>query len=265
MWENCSPAAERPEGLAVHQSTNSGSAFANNNIAIIVTDSMTDKTVFLGGPGGLTPGTFFLPSIPVKPTSESTNRFDARWRRREFYTAVLNGETANVYDNPGDTNPSIPNAPVYQVFQVSAIQFGGRIPATSSGRVRVQDNNSAMPTDRIFLDYNYFHNVPFTANGIDVNRFTPGVEKTFLDGLGSVEIRVPMAVTFNSNQYLGVPTDTSEPEFGNITIIPKILLTSNDQMAVAAGMGITSPRPTTPKPLERTVRGLFRSKMNRST
>ena len=105
----------------------------------------------------------------------------------------------------------------------------------------MQDNNNAMPTDRIFLDYNYYHNVPFTANGIDVNRFTPGAEKTFLNGMGSVEVRVPMAVSFNSNQYLGVPTDTSEPEFGNLTFIPKILLTSNDQMALAVGMGITVP------------------------
>jgi hypothetical protein len=107
--------------------------------------------------------------------------------------------------------------------------------------VRVQDNNNAMPSDRVFLDYNYFHNVPFTANGIDVNRFTPGIEKTFLDGLGSVEVRVPMAVTFNSNQFLAVGPDTSEPEFGNVTIIPKILLTSNDEMALAAGLGIALP------------------------
>ena len=38
------------QGLAVYQAMSSGSAFANDNIAIIVTDSMTGKTVFLGDP-----------------------------------------------------------------------------------------------------------------------------------------------------------------------------------------------------------------------
>ncbi len=228
-------------GLAVHQTIASGSVFANNNIAIITTDQATDKTVFLGGPGGITPGTFYDPPIdPSVITNPQPNlRLDGD--NVNFYTAVLNGETKDVFDNPQDTLPSIPNAPVYQMFQVTEVSLGGPNPGDLVGRVRIQDNNNAMPTDRIFLDYNYFHNVPFTANGIDVNRLTPGVEKTFFNQMASVEVRVPMAVTYNSNQFLSTAVDTSEPEFGNVAIIPKVLLTSNSEMAVAAGLGIALP------------------------
>jgi hypothetical protein len=98
-----------------------------------------------------------------------------------------------------------------------------------------------MPRDRVFFDYNYFHNVPFTANGIDVNRFTPGVEKTFWNGMASLEVRVPMAVTFNTTQSLAAGPDANKGEFGDLALISKFLLTSNDSCALAAGMAVALP------------------------
>ena len=225
-------------GLTVHQTMGS---FANNNLAIITTDQGTGKTVFLGGPGGITPGTFYEPPIAQNVITNPQPNLRLDGDDVNFFTAVLNGEQVDVFDNPQDTNPSIPDAPVYQMFLVTEVSLGGPNPGDLVGRVRIQDNNNAMPTDRIFLDYNYFHNVPFTANGIDVNRLTPGVEKTFFNQMASVEVRVPMAVTYNSNQFLSTAVDTSEPEFGNVAIIPKVLLTSNSEMAVAAGLGIALP------------------------
>ncbi len=233
------------DGLAVHQSSTSMSAFADDNIALITTvpGPMPDttRTVFIGGPGGVTPGTFFTPSIPEANLENPQTGLRLDGDNVNFYTAVLNGDMVDVFDNPADLDPTIPDAPVYQIFQVTEISLPGPNVADIVGRVRVQDNNNAMPQNRIILDYNYFHNVPFTANGVDVNRFTPGIEKTFLDGMGSVEVRVPMAVTFSSDQFLALGPDTSKPEFGNVTIIPKILLTSNDTMAVAAGMAVALP------------------------
>jgi hypothetical protein len=229
------------QGLAIHQAIESGAPFADNNIAIITTDPGTQRTVFLGGPGGLDPGTFFLPSIPTAQLQNPQTGLQLDGDNVNYYTAVLNGSTADVYSNPADSDPSFPNAPVYQMFIVSNMMVVGPNPGDIVGRVRIQDNNNALPTDRIFFDYNYYHNVPFTANGIDVNRFTPGFEKTFLDGLGSVEVRVPMAVSYNSTQYLGAGPDVSNAEFGNMAIIPKILLLSNDEMALAAGLGIALP------------------------
>jgi hypothetical protein len=229
------------QGLAIHQAIESGAPFANNNFAIITTDAGTQKTVFLGGPGGLDPGTFFEPPIPTAQLQSPQTGLMLDGDTVNFYTAVLNGDTADVFDNPADTNPSYPDAPVYQMYIVSNMVIAGGNPGDIVGRVRIQDNNNAMPSDRVFFDYNYYHNVPFTANGIDVNRFTPGIEKTFMDGLGSVEVRVPMAVSFNSTQFLGGAPDTSATEFGNAAIIPKILLHSNDEMALAAGLGVALP------------------------
>lgn len=229
------------DGLAVHQSSTSMSAFADDNIAIVVTDPGTMRTIFLGGPGGVTAGTFFEPSIPAAQLENPQPGLELDGDPDNTYTAILTGDTTDVYDDPAGPI-TIDDAPVYQVFRV--VQLDGFVspnPAEIVGRVRVQDNNSAMPRDRIILDYNFFHNVPFTANGIDVNRFTPGVEKTFLDGLGSVEVRAPMAITFNSRQFEAVGLDTSEPEFGNLTVIPKVLLTSTDEIALAAGLGIALP------------------------
>lgn len=228
-------------GLAIHQAIESGAPFANNNIAIITTDPGTMKTVFLGGPGGVTPGTFFEPPIPTAQLQNPQTGLRLDGDNVNFYTAVLNGQTADVFDNPNDTSPTYPDAPVYQMFIVSDMVIAGPNPGDIVGRVRIQDNNNAMPSDRVFFDYNYYHNVPFTSNGVDVNRFTPGFEKTFMDGLGSVEVRVPMGVSFNSTQYLGSAPDTGAGEFGNMAIIPKILLLSTDQMALAVGLGIALP------------------------
>jgi len=112
------------------------------------------------------------------------------------------------------------------------------------GRVRLSDNNSAMPQDRIFVDYNYLHNVPLTASGVDVNRFTPGFEKTFrcgLAGLSSVEMRIPMAATLDSHIYSDAPNSLRSGEFGNINVAVKTLLYETGSVAFAAGLGVSLP------------------------
>ena len=109
------------------------------------------------------------------------------------------------------------------------------------GRVRLQDNNSAIPQDRVFFDYNFFHNVPLAANGVDVNRFAPGIERTFWYGRSSIEVRVPMALTLNSNFTTDGAVDTSHFEVGNTVVSQKFLLASNQDMAVACGLGLAVP------------------------
>lgn len=110
-----------------------------------------------------------------------------------------------------------------------------------AGRVRIQDNNSALPTDRVYFDYSYFHNAQLTNGGIGVNRFAPGVEKTFGDGLGSVELRVPMAITLNSTQTVGTQAAVDQYEFGNLNLILKLALWQDCESVLAAGMGIGLP------------------------
>jgi len=109
------------------------------------------------------------------------------------------------------------------------------------GRVRLQDNNSPLPQNRIFFDYNFFYNVPFTTEGVNVNRFSPGIEKTFWNGMASFEIRLPMAITLNSNIISDLPSDVSNYEFGNIALSTKFLLTSTENTALAVGLGVSLP------------------------
>ena len=120
-----------------------------------------------------------------------------------------------------------------------SLPAGGPIDLT--GRLRVSDNNSALPQDRIYLDYNYFKNTALLPESVDVSRFAPGFEKTFADGLGSVEIRMPMAETLNSNFEASLPADTSHYEFGNLGLITKLVLISDEDWVIAAGLGISVP------------------------
>lgn len=108
------------------------------------------------------------------------------------------------------------------------------------GRVKIAENNSPIPRDRVFFNYSLFHNVPLTSQGPEVNRYTPGFEKTFWNGNASVELRVPFASTLDSNLVAGV-TNGSNTEFGNATGILKLLLWSNDNWAFAGGLGVNAP------------------------
>ena len=59
-----------------------------------------------------------------------------------------------------------------------------------------------LPTDRVFFDYNHFDQANITANGavVGLDRYTLGIEKTFCDGLWSVEIKAPIESGLNRIQ-----------------------------------------------------------------
>ncbi|MEX0866956.1 MAG: hypothetical protein WD030_06320, partial [Pirellulales bacterium] len=110
---------------------------------------------------------------------------------------------------------------------------------------KVSDNGVVMPVDRIFFNFNHYHNAIYVDTGggarrMNVDQYTFGVEKTFFDGLTSLEVRIPFAYTADSHQevseYPGMAT-----EFGNIILIPKLLLVSNGNTNVAVGLGIGLP------------------------
>ncbi|MEM6330029.1 MAG: hypothetical protein AAF790_07265 [Planctomycetota bacterium] len=157
------------------------------------------------------------------------------------FIAQDTGDTVDVFENPGDTMADLTNAPLYAVFEVFEFDLPAAGPADLVGRTRLQDNNSAMPEDRIYFDYSFFHNASLAAGGVDVSRFAPGFEKTFLDGMASVEVRVPMGVSFASQQTVGAGPDVSSYEFGNVVIAPKLLLSADDDLALAVGLGVALP------------------------
>jgi hypothetical protein len=93
----------------------------------------------------------------------------------------------------------------------------------------------------VFHNYSYFDNVPLTTTGVNVNRFIPGFEKTFFDGIASVEMRFPFASTLDSVIVADGALNTSEVEFGNIGIPLKVLLSQNENMALSIGMQVMLP------------------------
>ena len=103
------------------------------------------------------------------------------------------------------------------------------------GRQKIAENSSPFPRDRVFVNYSHFDGATIARGGIPVNRFVPGFEKTFWDGLGSFEFRFPFASTLSSTIFTDAATDTSHLEFGNITAGLKLLLLEHENFAIAAG------------------------------
>lgn len=114
-------------------------------------------------------------------------------------------------------------------------------PGTNVGRIKFAENGSAIPRDRVYFSHTYFDNVPLTPSGISVNRFAPGFEKTFLDGMMSAELRIPFATTLNSDILTTGATNTDDVEFGNILATLKALAFTTETFALAGGMQVALP------------------------
>jgi hypothetical protein len=122
-------------------------------------------------------------------------------------------------------------------------QIAGNVPI-GGGSVKISEDCSPLPVDRVFFDYNHFQNALLTADGADIalDRYTMGVEKTFFDGNASVEIKAPIDSGLNDVQYVNGPTSANEGTlFGTLAITPKVLLHQSDGWAASAGLAIGLP------------------------
>jgi hypothetical protein len=127
-------------------------------------------------------------------------------------------------------------APQRLLLDVPSPGAGGGV-----GRVKIAENTSPLPRDRIFHNFSYFDNVPLAAGGVNVSRFTPGFEKTLFDGVMSVEMRFPMAVTLDNTIVVDGVTNTDEVEFGNLSVPLKVLLYADPTFACSLGLQVTLP------------------------
>jgi hypothetical protein len=109
------------------------------------------------------------------------------------------------------------------------------------GRVKIADDCSPIPRDRVLFDYSFFGDVPLAPGGVAVHRFAPGFEKTFLDGMMSFEMKIPMAVTMDSTVVQDGGTDLSHGEFGDMAMTVKALLVQWDHLAIAGGLMVSVP------------------------
>ncbi len=129
-------------------------------------------------------------------------------------------------------------------FTILGSPFTGPNAAASGGNVgrqKLGENVSPIPRDRVFVNYSFFNNVPITATGTNVNRFTPGFEKTFQDGNMSIEFRAPFASTADSTFFANGNVQQDQFEWGDLTMFLKALLYNNDEIALSGGVGFSFP------------------------
>ena len=109
-------------------------------------------------------------------------------------------------------------------------------------RFKATENNSPFPQNRVFFNYNHFHNAVSNVFGEreNLNRYTFGVESTIFNENNSIELRVPFAGTVAANQDLA-DSNFDSTEFGNITVAFKRLIFRNECSAVAVGLGVSLP------------------------
>lgn len=130
--------------------------------------------------------------------------------------------------------------PIPQVLTVPSPAQSG---AAFTGRQKISENVSPFPQDRLILNFNYFDSVPIVTDGVGVNRFTAGVEKTFLDGLASFEFRAPFAYTQGSTVLVGASGSGGDRdwEFGNVDLAVKGLFVETNGFAMSAGLALNLP------------------------
>jgi hypothetical protein len=104
------------------------------------------------------------------------------------------GDQAPVFGRP--VPPPPPHRPVRPpgVTGLLATKGGTTVPWIRG--FKIADNQSPMPQDRVFFNFNYFNNVNYAIDrkfaapvgGIQIYRYVLGVEKTFWDGMASIGI-----------------------------------------------------------------------------
>ena len=155
---------------------------------------------------------------------------NATWNIATLYDYFI----AATPGTPGTPAQVIPRAPL--LLEIPSLSGGGVV-----GRTKIADDNSPMPRDRIIFGYDYFDGVPLTAQGANVHRFSPGFEKTFLDGDASIEVRFPFASTVSNALQADGVNNSGHAAFGNINVTLKALLFGSPTLNIAAGLGIALP------------------------
>lgn len=116
------------------------------------------------------------------------------------------------------------------------------LPGIGGGVSKIGDNNKPVPMDRVYFNYNGFQNALSVAQpvprDINVNRYTIGIEKTFHDGLWSINVSMPLfnSMAIDSSGFSG---NSGTP--GNLGLFLKRLVFSDDVVAVSTGVGFSLP------------------------
>lgn len=111
-------------------------------------------------------------------------------------------------------------------------------------RFKIPENVSPVPQDRVFFNYNHFHNAVSDIDGdvSHIDRMLFGIEKTFLNGNASAEFRLPFAAALDGTQVAGANNEAVE--FGNLGFALKFNLLSGADWLISSGALLTVPTGT---------------------
>jgi hypothetical protein len=147
------------------------------------------------------------------------------------------------YDN--STFPPATQGTAQIAYDYVAVEY--LIPAVTAsqiyglGRQKITENFTPLPTDRFIFDYSYYHNVPLPYGNMPVNRFTPGIEKTFFNKRCSFEMRFPFAATIDNNLHTNNENSLNVTRMGDATAILKYLVFKRERLAMTLGLGMSLP------------------------
>lgn len=129
------------------------------------------------------------------------------------------------------------------VFTRDYQQFTTPVPTAgyALGRMKLAENSSPIPRDRIFFNYSHFTGVPLSSQPISVNRYSPGFEKTFLDELCSFELRTPFGSSLDNDILANGLTSDNEFQFGNLFFSLKGVLLQKENWLLTAGTSFLLP------------------------
>ncbi len=128
------------------------------------------------------------------------------------------------------------------VIEQGTISRSVLIPQVGEAGVKIEEDESPRPVDRVFVDYNFFDNVTHALPGVpgsNLHLETYGFEMTFLDGNASIGLRM------NSFQTTGDST-FADSEFGDLTVITKLALINDRETGDVLSIGLAVTAPTGP-------------------
>jgi len=218
----------------------SGNAGNANAVLVFEANGGTPDDFFTDGVGSDQSGDGFADTFPIAEPlapNEVPVSPGADFSFEQGNVVYTNGSGTTPVDGAfadGDTWRAEYSFSRAVVVDVGAAGAGG----IATRRIKIGENNSAVPKDRILFDYRFFNNA--LAQLGDVNRFNFGFEKTFAQGFGSLLVRVPFASTLDSIQTFNGAA-ARDVELGNLTLAWKRVLFLGDRSMLSGGWGFTLP------------------------
>jgi len=121
------------------------------------------------------------------------------------------------------------------------------LPLGGGRMFKISENNKPIPMDRVYFNYNGYVNAltytsaplgPPVTQTLNLNQYTFGFEKTFLDGFWSLDVRMPVTDGFQASS----PSSAIDSgRIGNMAMFLKHMFYQDDSLAMAAGLGFGLP------------------------